>query len=216
MLKLDVLSRDEVERLIEGCDRLEVLDRDDSGVDVYDEETGKTIRYTHVDRLDIRSLVEFNSLEVDEDKFWRVFEDCVDVNSLMDVERIVFVSSEDELDELEAEYDYENSMDFEENMGIYWWDSSVVIVNAGLVYEMVDDHYFGYGEDRVRREYGIYLMETLVHELRHVLTMNPIVQGDLISLDEVEEEAVEMYGRRVASEVLVNHVDIDFVKGELL
>lgn len=216
MLKLDVLSRDEVERLIEGCDRLEVLDRDDSGVDVYDEETGKTIRYTYVDRLDIRSLVEFNSLEVDEDKFWRVFEDCVDVNSLMDVERIVFVSSEDELDELEAEYDYENSMDFEENMGIYWWDSSVVIVNAGLVYEMVDDHYFGYGEDRVRREYGIYLMETLVHELRHVLTMNPIVQGDLISLDEVEEEAVEMYGRRVASEVLVNHVDIDFVKGELL
>lgn len=215
MLKLDVLGRDDVDRLIEGCDRLDVLDRDDSGLDVYDEETGKTIRYTYVDRLDIRSLVEFNSLEVDVDKFWRVFEDCVDVNSLMDVERIVFVSSEDELDELEAEYDYENSMDFGENMGIYWWDSSVVIVNAGLVYEMVDDHYFGYGEDRVRREYGIYLMETLVHELRHVLTMNPIVQGNLISLDEVEEEAVEMYGRRVASEILVNHVDIDFVKGEL-
>lgn len=215
MLKLDVLGRDEVERLVEGCDRLEVLDRDDSGLDVYDEETGKTIRYTYIEHLDIRSLVEFNSLEVDREKFWRVFEDCVDVNSLMDVDRIVFVSSEDELDELEAEYDYENSMDFEENMGIYWWDSSVVIVNAGLVYEMVDDHYFGYGEDRVRREYGICLMETLVHELRHVLTMNPIVQGNLISLDEVEEEAVEMYGRRVAREILVNHVDIDFVKGEL-
>lgn len=38
----------------------------------------------------------------------------------------------------------------------------------------------------------------------------------LISFDEVEEEVVEMYGRRVISEMLVNHVDIDFVKGELL
>lgn len=213
-LLLDRMSRAEIDELVmSACgDGYTIQDRDDFGIDVYDEVEDWFMRYSYLETLDVRGLVEFNSLKVDEGKFWRLFESCVDYNSLMTVEKIVFVSNEDELDVWLEHTDYTQSFDMDEAVGIYWRYDNIVLVNVNLIEQSVRDINFNFDGSTYAEEMSLGLMETLVHELRHVLTMNPIIPEELVPGVEALEDSVEEYCRAVTHSILVGHPDLEFVK----
>lgn len=213
-LLMDRMSREEInKRVLSACESgFNIEEQDEFGIDVYDDYEDWFIRYRYLETLDVQNLVEFNSLKVDEAKFWRLFDACIDYNSLMTIEKIVFVSNEDELDKWEASVNYEHSFDMNNAIGIMWLRANIVIVNASLISHMVMEDDIMYGVANVNEAISMGLMETLVHELRHVLTTNPIITEDLIPAGEEEEDAVEEYCRAVTHNILIGHPDLVFVK----
>jgi hypothetical protein len=204
---MNLLTKEEIKRLVFQTEGFEIQQETERGIEVYDTEEDRFLNYKYLEEIRLEEMFQFNSLKVDKEKFFRVFRDCVDLNMLMIIDKVVFISKEEELEELLDEFPSQ-SMDIKENVGIHFYMDNVVVVNAKLIHELVNqdvqscDYYVDFLEEFNR---GIW--ETLIHELRHSITSNPIIPEEYIPLEEGSEEKVEEYCRRVFEEKVEKHPD---------
>lgn len=186
----------------------EVQTESNIGIEVYDKEEDKFFNYRFLEELDFEDVFQFNSLPVDKERFYRVFKECVDVNMLMIVDKVVFINSEEEYDALIEEYP-EQSIDMEKAVGINFYMDNVVVINVKRIKELVDEEMVNFHSFTLsyHEELAMGIWQTLVHELRHNITANPIILEDMIPTEEGEEDMVEEYCRKIYEEKIGRHPD---------
>lgn len=200
---MNLMTKEEIKELVYQVEGFEIESETERQIDVYDEEENRFLTYAFLETLNIEDVFQFNSLSLDKEKFFNVFRSCVDLNMLLTVKKVVFINNHDELNELDEEYP-EQYMDIERAVGIQYYDDGIVVINVYKIKELAKELAIGNTES-FELAHGIWT--TLIHELRHVITTNPIILEDQIPAEEAEEDRVEEYCIKVFEEYIQVHPD---------
>jgi hypothetical protein len=205
---MNLMTKELMKELILQVEGFEIQKETDKSIEIYDNEEDKFFNYRFLEGLNLDEVFQFNSLAVDKERFYRVFRESVDMNMLMIVDKIVFINNVEEYDDLIEEYP-EQSMDMENAVGINFYMDNVVVINVKRIKELVDEEMVNFHSFTLsyHEELAMGLWQTLVHELRHNITANPIILEDLIPTEEGEEDKVEEYCRKVYEENIATHPD---------
>ena len=100
----------------------------------------------------------------------------------------------------------EQFWDIEQAVGVHFFEENVIIINAYLIRMLVqmDENEITSFEEELSR--GVW--ETLIHELRHSITENPIIPETMISIEEGGEEQVEAFCRKLYQERISKHPNV--------
>lgn len=101
---MNLMTKEEIKQLVFQTEGFEIQQETGRGIEVYDTEEDRFLNYKYLEEIRLEEMFQFNSLKVDKEKFFRVFRDCVDLNMLMIIDRVVFISKEEELEELLNEF----------------------------------------------------------------------------------------------------------------
>lgn len=141
--------------------------------------------------VNYESLFEFNELSIKESKFMWLFKKYVPASQLVGCSKIIFITDERSL---ESVYDRYEDIDIEDNVGLFYYTDSVVLINIMLIREMVDDTVIFEGDKE--KEYNIGVWTTLLHEIRHSLCEISMID-ELLPKEAYTEENVETYAINV-------------------
>ena len=186
----------------EGFDSIEVTD---NTISLYDAKDNRFLNYRNLDTVNLREVFNFNSFDLDKDKFFNIV-NLLDKNMFMIVDEIVFINSEKELDVLLEKYDTQY-MDIEKAIGINFFNDNVIVINSYLLKKIVhedceDDDCLCPKEELSR---GIW--QTLIHELRHNIVANPIITEDEIAIEEADEDLIEEYCISIYEDIICKYED---------
>ncbi|PLS15046.1 hypothetical protein CVD28_24510 [Bacillus sp. M6-12] len=201
---MNLMTKEQIKELVLQVEGFEIQEETNKGIEVYDNEEDKFFRYRYLEELNIEEVFQFNSLQFNKDAFFRIFKECVDLNMLMIVDKVVFLNNEEEYDQLIEEYP-DQSMDMDRAVGINFYMDNVVVVNVKLIRSLAEELALKDELSDVKEELAMGIWQTLVHELRHNITANPIILEDMISIEEGEEDKVEEYCRNVFEESIEKH-----------
>ena len=202
-----------------------IEERDANHITVYDamdstdDNPAEERRYTihnpeSMDRDYFSSLVLFSDsakdflseLPVDKDSVVDYLNQNMDKNMLMTVDRILFVTDEEEdtdslfKNERIAEATFEAGHWFPCNgsIGLTWWDYDIICINVKAIKEVTDDLTKEYGmtKNEVHKELNYGVLGTLVHEVRHTAQDNPYLPEEILQFKGADkEDDAERYAR---------------------
>lgn len=126
--------------------------------------------------------------------------DKLDKNMLMTVQRICFITNEEEdtdtiyQDELFAEGIEAGHGINDNQIGITWWDMDIILINLKAIQEISKE--FSYDKYDFQKEYNLGILTTIVHEIRHCAQENPYLEEKYINPLSIDPEAdAEEYAR---------------------
>lgn len=182
---------------IDADDDLELLGVADGAIEVFDHGNEKELTFYRDPFVDLENRLTLPD-SIDRTVFERVLRDCIDPNSMQTVERLVILGDEGDYDAFYDEYPF-SDFDPDEHAGMYFFHENMVVVNLWLIGRLYPDI-----DDQLAA-----LWETVAHELRHVVTANPVVLDTDIPAAAGDEDAVEVYGRQVYARRIYLHGDRD-------
>ena len=204
-------------------DYITIEDKNDVSITVFDfmdvEETNRffTIRNPkHINReyldsiLRISDCVKDSSVDLDREKMLDYLDKEVDKDMLMTVQRIVFVTGDEEdedslyKDKLisEAQFEAGHDLPFDNLYGVRWWDYDVVVTNIKALKEELDS--VGIPDNSMEEKLNEGVMVTMLHEIRHCAQANRFLPASVlkpVSYDsevDAEEYAQGFYERHPA------------------
>lgn len=197
---MELIKFEEMKSRILGVESFEDIEITENIISVYDSLENRFLEFKNLETLNPMDLFEFNSLRVNEAKFINILNQ-LDKNMFMLVNKIIFINSKEEADALAVEYESQ-PFDIENMVGVNFYDDNVIVINAYLLKksaEEIADYIFSFDE-----EFSWGLITTLIHELRHNITYNPIITEEEIPLEEGSEEAVESYCIKTFNDIEMN------------
>lgn len=202
---MNLMTKEEMKQLILETEGFEIQTETEKGIVVYDHIDNRFLHYRYLEDLDVSQLFQFNSFAVNQEAFYRVINDCFDKHMFMVVKKIIFVNNREEYEQLLEEYP-EQFWDIEQAVGVHFFEENVIIINAYLIRMLVqmDENEITSFEEELSR--GVW--ETLIHELRHSITENPIIPETMISIEEGGEEQVEAFCRKLYQERISKHPNV--------
>jgi hypothetical protein len=155
----------------------------------------------------------------------------IDKDMYLTLERIIICNDEEKDFDYLRDYNDElysqlecNDLPSENQLGIMWYDASIVVVNFGTIIkttnEMIEDGYLYEYEKNDNINYG--LISTLAHEIRHLAQANPYLPEDVLQQCGDDEEDAEQYAINICDEHNVyilecgEEIEIDVNEEEIL
>ena len=174
------LSFERIRDVVAASEHLEHLHEDDDTCTIYDKRDDRFTAYHRDPFADLDARVVTPD-GFDRDAFLALLPQVVDPNSLQGLQRLVILGDEDDLERLLDDHP-DKSFDMDSLYGCHWYDDHVVIVNLPLI---VEENFFDPLES---------FWVTLFHELRHVVTQDPVCAATLSEMTR-SEDAVESYAQ---------------------
>jgi hypothetical protein len=118
----------------------------------------------------------------------------------MTIDKIIFINSEEDYDNLYGILEYDVFDDLESDLARYLFLDNMIIINMIALRKVARE--IGFPE---KKELNIGLFTTLLHELRHAHQANPLLGSEFNdrSWEELEDDAEE-YCSRVFEEIIAN------------
>ena len=193
----------------------------DDHITVFDSMEGEvdSKRYTirnpeYMDRDYFRSIVDFSDcaeayrkeMPIDKEKVVEYLDGHMDKNMLMTVDRILFVTGDEEDDDkifknervAEGAFEAGHWLPDKNQVGLTWWDYDIVCISLKGIREGVDEcvNTFRLDKDEERDEINIGVLTTLVHEVRHTAQDNPYLPEKFFGpVSRDKEKDAEEYAR---------------------
>ena len=198
------LSKEEIIKRVYDCENLTEVEEQEEYVSAYDEDEGRYLYFHYLDNINYDGLFNFGTLKVNKEKFYKILKEVIDPILFLMPEKIFFVSSEKELDDLMDSDEYcSHYMDMNNALGINWSFDNAIVINVKLAKELAKEE-----EKKFMCNYDTLLNEilwtTLIHELRHMICDNGlIVYDNEIPISEGEEDKVEEYCNNIFDNEIV-------------
>lgn len=174
------LSFARIRDVVAASEHLEHLHENDDTCTIQDKRDDRFIMYYRdpFDELDARVVTPDG---FDRDAFLALLPQVVDPNSLHVLNQLVILGDENDLEQLLEDHP-DKSFDMDGLYGCHWYDDHVVVVNLPLIVE----------ENAIDPLESFWV--TLFHELRHVVTQDPVCAAALSEITR-SEDAVESYAQ---------------------
>lgn len=184
-----------IKEIVKNYEGLESFSEEENYIYAYDSQEDRELYFHDLNKLNYDKIFDFNSLIVNKEKFYKILDENVDKLLFLMINKVLFISSQEELDKYLDIEEYElQSFDIDNYLGISWLDNSTVVVNCKLAKEICkedcQDNDFLY-----KQLYDECIWTTLLHELRHLeCDLGVIIPEEIIPLEESDEDNVEEYG----------------------
>lgn len=198
--KNEILARLDDMQQFEEIEILEVTSKYVKAYDKVDENEFYSRFPEEIDEAEMERLFDFGSVSMDEKAFYSAMNKSLDKNMLINVEKIYFLGDKEDYEKILLKYP-DSEFFFEDHYGQReaLKKGTIIFVNVNTIAKYVHNeaHLKGYTEDEAL---NFLVLESLVHELRHAITNNVLIQEEELPLSEGEEEAVIEYARKFVKE----------------
>lgn len=222
MLKKEIIESNIKEEVANGT--MEILEQNLHSILVWDDENNKEIKFSFPEFLNEKTVRDAIYISDTIPKKWKVDADelakylwrVCDRNSFITLSRIIVFwdpwivdDEEDDSDpyrqklEDETGDDYANYLAEAPLLGQLWFERNIVAINAASIMvasKEVEKENLNLGDPwfSVENQYHIGVLQTAIHELRHLqMDTNPFLPEDTYPVEESSEDAVEAYCRDV-------------------
>lgn len=222
MLKKEIIEKNIKEEVANGT--MEILEQNPQSILVWDNESDKEIKFSFPEFLNensVRNAIYISDTipqkwKIDADELAKYLWRVCDRNSFITLASIYIFwdpwAADDEEDDsdpyrqkLEDDTgdEYANYLAEAPLLGQLWFERNIVVINAASI--MVaskeiekENHDLGDPWFSVENQYRTGVLQTVIHELRHLqMDTNPFLPEDTYPIEESSEEAVEAYCRDV-------------------
>lgn len=199
------------ERLIKEVSeswKIEVLEIDEKQIKTFDEHWLRDVNFRFSDALIFDELFEFNSLEVDKEKFYGILKK-LDPNLFMVIEKVIIINNKDEylkLVDKHGGFSLSNEYPGINVMGEFVFTESYIILYMEAIRKVVEDECEIWPYYNKKAELNRAFWLTLLHELRHTMQENPLYENEYESMTREEKERdAEDYCREVFNDIIMHY-----------
>ncbi len=183
----------------------------DTFVKIYDNVDLRKECFHYPETMDTHNLInlfDFGMVNINKHNFFSMVEKHIDKHMLMNILGVYFLDNLSDYKRLIEKYDdfyfeYHKYLGLKESLE----SGTIVVINMDSIRKEVQNTNV-YNEFTNEERINLFAFETLIHELKHAINNNILIQEDEIPLEEDEEKFVISYARNF---ILDNVVKENFV-----